>query len=150
MYCAVRANLTACAALLALGFVDVRHVVLVKRDCAEFAHVLATVSQATAASVGYFVAAHRALVARNVDYLYHIGVGLVAAHGNLDAFGKNCAFLVHTATHGGYFAGDDALGDVKHRFGKTIVPSFASNLTQNFVLQMLNFCIELSHKNFLL
>ena len=149
MDCAVRTNLAACAAFLALGFVDVGNVVLVKSDCAEFAHVLATVSKTAAACVGHFVAAHRAFVAGNVNDFDYIGVGFVTAHCYFYTFGKNSTFLVNATTHCGYFARDNALRDVYCRFGKAIRPRFTSDFTQNFVLQMLNFCIEFSHCNFL-
>lgn len=122
--CAVRANLCARTALFALGFVNVRNVLCVERDCAELAHVFASVRKTTAACARHFVSAHRALVASDVDHFDCVGILLVTAHCELDALCKYGALFVHATAHGGHFAGDDALGDVDCAFRQSVRPRF--------------------------
>ena len=147
MNCTVRADLGTCSALLALGFIYVRDMILIERNCAETTSVLAAVSKTAAASVGYFVATHRTFVACDVDYFDNVGIGFVPAHGKLHSLGKNGAFFINATAHRGYFSGNNNLGNVNCVFGKRVVPSFSCNFTQYFVFQMLNFCIEFSHNS---
>ena len=144
-YCAVRANLRACAAFLALGFVDMGNVVLIEAYCPEFAHVLASVSQTAAAGVGNLVSAHRTFVAGDVDNFDYVRVFLVAAHGDFYPFDNDCAFLINAATHRRDFARDDDFRNVRNGFQKLVLPSGPCDLSQDLVLQMLNFRVEFSH-----
>ncbi|CDC60546.1 unknown [Clostridium sp. CAG:448] len=143
--CAVGANLGTGTAFLTLGLIDMRHMVLIKHDGAEFTHVLATVRQASAAGVCHFIPADRAFVAGNIDDLNHIRVVLVAAHCDLHTLGKNCAFLIDAAPHGRRLAGDDGLGNVNGGFRQAICPCLSGNLPQNLVFQVLYLGIKLSH-----
>ena len=140
--CAVRADFCACAALFALGFVDMRNVLSVKRDCAELAHVFATMRQA---GLRNFIAAHRALVASDVDDFDDVGIFFVAAHCELDALCQNGALFVHATTHGGDFARHDAFGDVDGSLAELAIPCFFCHFAKHFVFEMLNFCVENSH-----
>ena len=131
---AVRAHFRAGAAFLALRFIDVRHVVFVERNRAETAYVLATVRKATAAGVGYFVTAHRAFVARDIDNFDDVRLIVIQPHGDAHALRQNRAFLINAATHRGNFAGNDGFGDVDRGLRKSARPRFARNFAQNFVL----------------
>ena len=144
-YCAVRTNLRACAAFLALVFVDVGNVVLIEAYGPEFAHVLASVSQTAAAGVGNLVSAHRTFVAGDVDNFDYVRVFLVAAHGDFYPFDNDCAFLINAATHRRDFPGDDDFRNVRNGFQKLVLPSGPCDLSQDLVLQMLNFRVEFSH-----
>ncbi len=142
---AVRADLGAGAALLALALVDMCHVVFVKGECTEAAHILAPVGKAPAARRRDLVAADRALIAGNVDNLNHVGVVLVAAHGNLDALGQNGALLVYAAAHGRNFARHDGLGNIDCALRQAVCPCLPRDFPQDLVLQMLYLGIKLSH-----
>lgn len=122
-----------------------RHMLAVKRDCAELAHVLATMHKTASACARDFIAAHRTLVASNIDDFDDVGVILVSAHGKFDALCKYCAFLIHATAHCGDFPGNDAFGDV-YRIGvESVLPCFFCDFSQNLVFEVLNFCIEYSH-----
>jgi hypothetical protein len=111
----------------------VSNVVLVEADSAAFANVLATVCKTAAASVRYFVTAYGAFVASDVDNLDDVGVLFVSADRELNAFAENCSFLVYAATHCGFVAGNDLLGDIHHTLEECAVPREACNLTQNLI-----------------
>ena len=143
--CAVRANFCACATLFALGLVDMRHMLTVKRDCAELAHVFAAMHKTASACARDFIAAHRTLVASNINDFDDVGIVLVSAHCKFDAFTQNRAFFVHATTHRRHFAGNDTLGDVDGVGVERTRPRLSCDLAQNFVFEMLNFCIEYSH-----
>ena len=146
---AVRAYLGAGAALLALALVDVRHMVGVKGERAEAAHILAPVRKASAARRRDLVTADRAFVAGDINDLNHVGVVLIAAHGYLDALGQDRALLVYTAAHGRDLARDDGLGNVDRAFRQTVCPCFPRDFPQDLIFQMLYLCIKLSHGFFL-
>ena len=143
-YRGVGADLRALTALHAQVFVDVRLLLVVEGYGVAFANVLAAVRKAAAAGVGHFVAAGRAVVARDVDDLYDVGIAAVAAHGEFDALGNDGALLIHAAAHGGSVARDDGLGDVGYLVQQVAVPRAARHFAQHFVLEILNFCVEFS------
>jgi hypothetical protein len=126
--CGVGANLGARATFAAFGFIDVCHVVVVKGESTKLAHVLTTVSQASAAGVGYFISANGAFIASDVNDLNDVGVAFVATHCNFDAFTENGSLLVNTATHGGLLSGSELLGNVHYVLQKLILPRKASYL----------------------
>ena len=61
-------------------------------------HLLAGVHQTTAAHIGDYHAASGTFVAGFVEYLHHIGVVLVAAHGQMHTVHKHGTFLVYAAS----------------------------------------------------
>ena len=91
---AVRTNLSTHTAVYALGFVNVSNVVFVKGDRALLTYVFATVSKTATAYVSYLVTADRTFVASSGDNLDDVGVGAVAAHGELHAVVNDRSFLV--------------------------------------------------------
>ena len=101
--------------------------------------------QAAAAGVGHLKAANRTLVTGDLDDLDHVRILLVAAHRNLNAFGKDRTLLVNTAAHGRRLTRDNDLRNVQKIVKQGVLPRLSCNLAQNFVFQMLYFCIEFSH-----
>ena len=77
----IGADTGAGAAVHALGFIDVRNVVM-EGDGALGTDVLAAAGQTPAAGIGHLVAAHGAFVAGDIDDLDDVGVLLIAAHGH--------------------------------------------------------------------
>ena len=119
--------------------------VFIKADCAAAAHILAAVRQAPAAGVCHFIAAHRALVAGDVDDLDHVGVVGAAAHGQFDALGQDGALLVYAAAHGGLLARHNDLGNIQHVFQQRILPRLPRHLAQHLIFEVLYLGIELTH-----
>ena len=111
----VGADLCTGTAFLALSLVDVSDMMLVERDGAEAADVLAAVCKAAAAGVGDFVSAHRALVAGDLDDLDDVGVILVSAHSELYSLSENGALLIDAAAHCGSVSGYDHFRNVHAR-----------------------------------
>ena len=75
------------------------HVVAVKGDGTELAHVLATVSQTPTAGVGDLVAADGTFVTGDVDDLDDIGIVSIATHGDLNTLAEDGTFFINTTTH---------------------------------------------------
>ena len=142
---AVRAYLCALAALYALRLIDVRLLLLIKRDGAAAAYVLAAVCKTTAAGLCDDMAADRAFVAGDINDLNHVGVVLIAAHGYLDALGQDRALLVYAAAHRRRLAGDYFLRDVKECFIEIGVPRMLCDRAQNLIFEMLDLSIEFVH-----
>ena len=133
------------SALLTLGLVDVRHMILVKGDGSEPTGILASVCQTATAGVGNFITTHRAFIASRLDYLDHVRIAGISAHSELHAISKNCALLVYTAAHGRRIARNNLLRNIQHFLQQRVIPRQLRNLTQNFILQVLNLCIKFSH-----
>ena len=106
-----------------------RHMIVVKSDGSKTTYILTPVGKTSSAGTGDFISAHRALVAGNIDHLDHIRVVLVAAHGNLDPFGKNGPFLVYATAHGGHLSRDDGFGNIKSSLGKPSCPGFSGDFS---------------------
>ena len=122
-----------------------RDVLTVKGKRAEFTHVFATVSKTASASGGNFVAAHRALVASDIDDFDDVRIIGISSHSEFDAFAENGAFLIHAATHSRHFAGNDTLWYIDSVFIERTRLRLSCDFAQNFVFEMLNFSIENSH-----
>ena len=117
---------------------------MVEGDGVLAAGVLAAVRKTPAAGVGHFIAARRAVVARDVDDFDDVGVAAVAAHGELDPLRDDGALLIHAAAHGGHVARDDGLGDVRDVLQQIPPPRAARDFAQHLILQILYFCVECS------
>ena len=121
--------------------------VIIKRDCALFTYILASVSKTATAGICYLITADRTFVAGNIYNFNDIGVKFIAAHCNFYSFGKNCTFFVNTATHRGFISGNKGFGNIEKIVKQGIIPRLSCNLSQNLIFEMLNFCIKLSHIN---
>ena len=121
---------------------------LIMRYRAAAAGILTAVSNTAAAHVRDGVSAGRAVVTGDVDGFYNVGVISVPPGCKLYALRQYGALLIHAAAHGGHFAGDYLLGDVQKGCVKIAFPSVLGNGTQDFVLQVLDFCIKFVHNTF--
>ena len=126
------------------GFVDMCLMLVVKRDRAALAGVLAPVCQTAAARIRHLIAAGGTVVAGDVNHLNDV-VSLAAAHGQLHPFRQDRPFLMHAAAHGGNFPRHDGFGNIHHVFQQRVVPGMAGHFPQHLVFQVLNFCIKLMH-----
>ena len=81
---AVGADLRALTALNALGFINVRLLLAVKGYGSPAANVLTAVRKTTAARLGHFVTAHRALIAGYLNNFDNIGIFSIPAHCNFN------------------------------------------------------------------
>ena len=111
-----------------------RLLLAVKGDRASAAYILAAVGKTAAACLGNIVAAHRTFIAGNFDNLNNIGIFLIPAHCNLNAFFEYSALLVNAATHCRLIAGNDLFRNIEHMLLKRSVPFLARNLAQNLIL----------------
>ena len=143
---AVGADGGALAAVDALVGVDVGVMVVVKGDRAARAGAGAAVRDAAAAVGADPVAADGALVAGDADDLDHVGVFLVAAHGDLHALGHDGALLVDAAAHGAPGAGGDHLGDVQIAVLERPGVVVARDLLEHLVLELLNVGVKQQHR----
>ena len=141
---AVRAYIGALAALHALGFVDMGFVLIIERDRAALAGVLAPMCQAASAGIGDLIADGRTVIAGNVDNLNDIAA-LTAAHGQLDTFSQDGTLLIYAAAHGWHLAGHDHPGNIKSLLHQSVVPCLASHLPKHFIFQVLNLCVKFMH-----
>ena len=121
-----------------------RSLVLVERDGAAAAHVLAAVRKAAAARLGDDMAADRALVAGDLDDFDDIRIMLVAAHCELDALLHDRALLIDTAAHRRLIL-DDQLRDLVVCSEEIILKPIPRNLAQYLVFQVLYLGIKFSH-----
>ena len=142
---AVGADAGALAAVDALVGVDGGVMIVIKADGTAGTDAGTAVCDAAAAVRTYTVAADRALVAGDVDDFHHIGIALVAAHGDLDAFGYNGALLVDAAAQFALGAGGDHLGNVQINVLQTAFVVVTCHLAQNLVFQFLYVCIKQTH-----
>ena len=142
---AVGADLCTGTALLAFGLVDVCHVVLIERNRAEPAGILAPVCQTSAAGIGHLVAAHRAFVAGNIDDLNDIRIAPVSAHCDFHTLGKNGALLIDTAPHGRNFPRHNGLRNIDCGLCQASCPCLPRHFSEHLVFQMLNLCIKFPH-----
>ena len=143
---AVRAYLCALAALYAFRLIDVRLLLLIKRDGAAAAYVLAAVCKTTAAGLCDDMTADRAFVAGNLDDFDDVRVFLVAAHSELDALLNDGALFVDAAAHRRFFF-DDQLRNLIVCGVEVILKTVTCDLAQDLILQILDFRIKLSHSS---
>ena len=81
---AVGADLCALPAFYAFAFIDMRLLLMIKGNGSSFADILASMRKAAPAGLGYFIAAHRALIAGNIDHFDDIRVVFISAHRNFN------------------------------------------------------------------
>ncbi len=143
---AVRTYLGTKTAVDTFGFVDVGNMVFIKGDGALLTYVFATVSKSAAANIGHLIAADGTFITRHGNDFDDIGIGAVAAHGELYALCRDGSFLVYAATHGRFLTfGNEDLGNIGHMIQEIFCPRKACNFSEDLIFQMLNFCIKFSH-----
>ena len=96
--------------------------VAIKGECAKLTNVLATVCQATAASIGDLKAANGTFVAGDLDNLNDIGIAFISTHRDLDALAQNRSFLINTASCCRFLAGNDSFGNINDILKKSVLP----------------------------
>ena len=144
---AVRTHRRALAALLALGGIDARLLVLVKRDRTRRARRLTTVRNTAAAVHADFITAYRTFVTCDRYYLNHVGLVLMTAHGKLYAFLKYRAFLVYAAAHRGLGAGSKLLGYVDITIGQIVGIGMTRYFAQYLIFKLLDIGVKNTHKS---
>ena len=141
----IRANPRTRSAFAAFGFINMRHMVVVKFKRAEPANVLAAMCQAPTAGIRHLIAAHRAFITCDIDDLNHIRVLFMASHCELHALCKDSALFIDAAAHSRLFTGNNHFRNVRQVLRERIVPCLSGDLAQNFIFQMLHFCIKFAH-----
>ena len=144
---AVRTHRRALAALLALGGIDARLLVLVKRDRTRRTRRLTTVRNTAAAVHADFITAYRTFVTCDRYYLNHVGLVLMTAHGKLYAFLKYRAFLVYAAAHRGLGAGSKLLGYVDITIGQIVGIGMTRYFAQYLIFKLLDIGVKNTHKS---
>ena len=129
-----RANLGTGAAVHTLRFINMRNMLMVKRNSAALTYIFTTMRQTAAARIGDLIAAHGAFVTGGHQNLNHTGIFHITAHGQLNAIGQNGTFLVNTAAHGRRVAGHNGFGNIQHIVKQCAVPRPARHLAQYLVL----------------
>jgi hypothetical protein len=103
------------------------NVVVIERNRAKLTNILATVSETSAAGIGYFKSSNRTLVTGYVNDLNNIGIVFITAHGNLDTLTKYGALLVNAATHCCFLSGGKPCGNIHNILKKSVIPSQTRN-----------------------
>ena len=85
-------------------------------------------SKASAAVIGYFIAANGTLVTGNFDYLNYIRVVFIAAHSELYTLTEDGSFFIYTAAHRRLVTGDELFRNIYNILKKLILPRQACHL----------------------
>ena len=119
-------------------------------DRTKLTNVLAAMCKASAAGIRYLKSANGAFVTSDLNYLYNVGITLVAAHSKLYSLTENSSFLVDAATHCGLVTRNELLGNIHDIVKKLILPRKTCYFLEHLIFKMLYLGIKFSNSIMLL
>jgi hypothetical protein len=103
------------------------NVVVIERNRAKLTNILATVSETSAAGIGYFKSSNRTLVASNLNDLDNIRVVFISTHRKLYALSEDRALLIYTATHCRLVTGYELPRNIHNILKQSVIPRKTRN-----------------------